>query len=128
MKNNADYKACADLHCRLKIFNVGDYVMVRLRSEQFSLSTVKKLHARSARPFQILKRINSNIYMVDLSPDFDISCTFNVEDLIPYRGIFDTLSDPLMDERTHDLLSESPTISTSSKIIPCNRKYRFYFE
>ena len=33
MKNNADYKAPADLHRRLMTFNVGDYVMVRLRPE-----------------------------------------------------------------------------------------------
>ena len=32
IKNNADYKASADLHRKL-IFNVGDYVMVRLRLE-----------------------------------------------------------------------------------------------
>ena len=45
--------------------------------------------------------------MVDLPPDFGISCTFNVEDLVPYRGTFDTLSDPFMDEPSQDL-SESP--------------------
>jgi len=28
---------------------------------------------------------------VDLSPNFSISCTFNVEDLVPYKGTFDTL-------------------------------------
>ena len=27
MKNNADYKASADLHHKLRTFNVGDYVM-----------------------------------------------------------------------------------------------------
>ena len=31
MKNNSDYKASADLHCRLRIFNVRDYVIVHLR-------------------------------------------------------------------------------------------------
>ena len=77
MKNNADYKASADLHRRLT-FNVSDYVMVRMRPEWFPPKTVKKLHARSAGPFQILKKINSNAYVVDLPPDFSISCTFNV--------------------------------------------------
>jgi len=46
MKANADYKAFADLHCRLRTFNVGDYVMVRMRPERFPPGTVKKLHAR----------------------------------------------------------------------------------
>jgi len=94
-----------------------------MRLEQFSSGTVKKLHVRSAWLFQILKRINSNAYVVDLLPDFGISCTFNVEDLVPYRGTFDIPSGPFMDEPTRDILS---TISTSSKIILCNRRYRFY--
>ena len=51
MKNNADYKAFADLHRRLRTFNVSDYVMVCMRPERFSPETVKKLHARSVGPF-----------------------------------------------------------------------------
>ena len=57
MKNNADYKPSVDLHRRLRTFNVGDYVTVRLRPERFPLGTVKKLHARTAGPFQILKKL-----------------------------------------------------------------------
>jgi len=30
MKNNIDYKAFANLHCRLRTFNIGDYVIVRM--------------------------------------------------------------------------------------------------
>jgi len=107
MKNNADYKASADLHRRLKIFNVGDYVMVPMRPERFPPGTVKKLQARSAGSFQILKKINSNAHVVDLPPDFGIRCAFNVENLVPYIGTFDTLSDPFVHEPTQDLLSES---------------------
>ena len=72
-KNNANYKAYADLHRKAHEFSVGDYVMVRIRPERYPLGTVKKLHARSAGPFKILKKINSNVYIVDLPPDFDIS-------------------------------------------------------
>ena len=114
MKNNADYKTFANLHRRLRTFNVGDYVMVRMRPERFPPGTVKKLHARSTGLFKILKKINSNAYVVDLPLDFGISCTFNVEDLVPYRGTFDTSSDPFVDEPTQDLLSESPHYPTSS--------------
>ena len=98
MKNNADYKVSTDLHHQLRTFNVSDYVMIRMRPEQFPPGTVKKLHTRSAGLFKILKKINSNAYVVDLSQDFDISCTFNVKDLVPYRGTFDTPSDPFVDE------------------------------
>jgi len=48
--------------------------------------------------------------VVDLPPNFGISCTFNVENLAPYRGTFDTPSDPFVDELTQDLLSESPPL------------------
>ena len=51
-KNNADYKAFANLHCRLRTFNVDDYVMVCLRPKQFSQGTVKKLHAQSTYLFK----------------------------------------------------------------------------
>ena len=44
MKNNADYKAYVDLHCKFRSFNVDDYVMVRLRSKRFPLGIMKKLH------------------------------------------------------------------------------------
>jgi len=47
MKNNTDYKASADLHRKLRTFNIGDYVLVHLRPERYSPGTVKKLHARS---------------------------------------------------------------------------------
>jgi len=60
--------------------------MVRIRPERYPLGTVKKLHAQSARPFKILRKINSNTYVVDLSPDFGISHSFNIEDLITYKG------------------------------------------
>jgi len=46
--------------------------------------------------------------VVDFPPYFDISWTFNIEDLVPYRGTFDTPSDSFMDEPTLDFLSESP--------------------
>ena len=50
MKNNANHKTSTDLHYKLTIFNVRDYVMVRLRPERFPPKTMKKLHVRSARP------------------------------------------------------------------------------
>jgi len=45
MKNNVDYKVCADFNHRLRTFNVGDYVMVRMTHEWFPPGNVNKLHA-----------------------------------------------------------------------------------
>jgi len=56
--------------------------------------------------------------MVDLSLNFGISCTFNVENLVSYRGIFDTPSVLFMDEPTHDLLSESLLLSLLPPKLP----------
>jgi len=44
MKNNVDNKASVDLHCMLRTFNVGDYVMIHLKLEQFTPKIVNKLH------------------------------------------------------------------------------------
>jgi len=109
MKNNANYKDFTDFYRRMRTFNVGDYMMISLRPERFPPGTVKKLHVRSAWTFQIRKKINSIVYVVDLPPDFCSSCTFNVDDLIPYRGTLNTPFNSFMDEPTHELSSKSPS-------------------
>jgi len=63
-------------------FNVGDYIIVQIRPKRFLPGTVKKLHARNARHFKILNKLNDNTYVIDLSKDFGISYTFNVENLV----------------------------------------------
>jgi len=59
--------------------------MIQIHSERFPPETVRKLTARSASPFKILKKINSNAYLVDLPPDFGISSRFNISDLVFYK-------------------------------------------
>ena len=60
--------------------------MVRIRPERFPPRPVKKLHARSAEPFKILTKLNDNAYVIDLPKDFGINPTFNIEDLVEYKG------------------------------------------
>jgi len=85
-QNNVNNKLRADIRKRFKTFNVFDRVMVQIRLEQFSPETVKKLHARSVVSFQILKKLNGNTYVIDLPQDFRIRSTFNIEDLVYYKG------------------------------------------
>ena len=46
-----------------------------------------KLHARSARPFQVLSRVGENAYVVDIPPSWGISSTFNAADLAAYLAL-----------------------------------------
>jgi len=82
--------------------------MVRIRSERFPPGTVKKLHARGAGPFEVMKRINDNAYVLYLLEGFGINLIFNVEDLVAYKGPDFNSSNPLLDEPTQDLTSEGP--------------------
>ena len=59
--------------------------MIRLRPEWFPLRAIKKLYARRAKPFKIIKRVGPNAYVLELPPDLGISATFNISDLVEYR-------------------------------------------
>jgi len=71
--------------------------MIQIRPKQFLSRTVKKLHASVGR-FKILKKLNENVYVINLPKDFGITFIFNVEDLVYYKGLDLTLT-------THWLMS-----------------------
>ena len=75
----------ADAHKRFKEFQVGDYVIIRVRPERFSSITVKKLQARGTGPFKIVKWVGSDAHVVELPSDLRISSTFNVSDMVSYK-------------------------------------------
>ena len=77
------------MHRRSKEFNVGDYVMVRIRPERIPKTFSKKLYARAMGLYSIILKMRYNAYLLDLHNDIDISPVFNVEDLLPYRGTFE---------------------------------------
>ena len=92
--SNSQYKIHADTNRRHAEFQVGDYVMIRIRPERFPSGTVKKLQARSARPFKVLKRMGLNAYVIDLPHDYGISLSFNIEDLVAYKSPTTILDTP----------------------------------
>ena len=56
--------------------------MLRIRPERFSPETLRTTCSRSVGPFQILKKLIDNAYVIDLPQDFGISSTFNIENLV----------------------------------------------
>ena len=65
-------------------FEPGDWVWVHFRKERFPSKRKSKLLPRGDGPFQVLKRINDNDYVVNLPEDYGVSSSFNINDLSPF--------------------------------------------
>ena len=58
-----------------------------------------------SNPFQILIKLNDNIYVIDLLINFKISSTFNIDCLVNYKGLINII--PLADEPFPEPVFES---------------------
>jgi len=87
--SNDSYKYSADMHRRAANFEVGDFVMARIQPERLPRNSLKKLHACAMGPYQIIRKLGPNAYVLDLPDSLEISPIFNVEDLILHRGSFE---------------------------------------
>ncbi|GJU80168.1 putative quercetin 3-O-methyltransferase 1 [Tanacetum coccineum] len=61
-------------------------VWIHLRKERFPAGRFGKLKPRGDGPFRVLKKINDNAYKIELPGHYNVSATFNVADLSPYKG------------------------------------------
>ena len=68
--------------------------MVRLRPECYAAVKAHKLHPRADGPFLVRRRVNPNAYEIAIPPEWGIPNTFNVCDLVPYRGRLDVPTEP----------------------------------
>jgi len=78
-----------------------------MQKERFSKQSKSKLMLREDGPFQILKRINDNVYKVDLLGEYDVSATFNIFDL----SLFDVSDDSwtnVFEEIEDDTIKTTP--------------------
>ncbi|KAH9753570.1 hypothetical protein KPL71_015115 [Citrus sinensis] len=100
---NVKYKAKADKHRRKKVFQEGDLVMAYLRQNRFP-GIRTKLEKRKYGPFRVARKINDNIYVLQLPDNWIISHTFNVADLFEYHPDDEALYKP--NSRTSSFPSE----------------------
>ena len=112
--SNEAYRHMANSRQRSKEFNEGDSVMIRLRPERFPPGTMKKLHARGAGPFKIIKKVGPNAYVLELPSDYGISSTFNIFDLKEYNDLALIPSKPFGPY----LIFESVTLPEYPPVIP----------
>ena len=75
--------------------NKDNYVWVHCRKKSFPEVRKWKLRPRGDGPFQVVKQINDNAYMIDLPSQYNVPNFFNVTYLSPY-----VVGDPL-DSRTN---------------------------
>ncbi|GKA44029.1 reverse transcriptase domain-containing protein, partial [Tanacetum coccineum] len=59
---------------------------IHLCKERFLAGRFGMLKPRGDGPFRILKKINDNAYKIELPGHYNVSATFNVADLSPYKG------------------------------------------
>ena len=85
-----------------KTFNVSDVILV----------------ACSTDPFQILKKLNYNTYVIYLSKDFGISFIFNIGDLVDFNGITFNSRNFFIDEPSYEPIFERYFLSLFSNILP----------
>ena len=108
----------ADSRKRAKEFEIGDFVIIRLRPERFPPGAIKKLHARGAGPFKVIRRMGPNAYVLELPPDYGISSTFNISDLVEYREPANIPSEPF---GPNPVLESEPTQVCPPAIPPARR-------
>ena len=97
--------------------------MIRVRPERFPPGTFWKLQTRGMGPFEVLSKVGDNGYVIDIPNDWGIHSTFNVEDLVAYKGSIALPSKPpheLTIESTHTILESTPNPYPE----PSTRHYR----
>ncbi|GJY96475.1 RNA-directed DNA polymerase [Tanacetum coccineum] len=86
IRHNKQYKEHANKRRKRVLYQKGDLVWIYLRKERFLAGRFGKLKPRGDGPFRVLKKINDNAYKIKLPGHYNVSATFNVADLSPYKG------------------------------------------
>ena len=57
-----------------------------VRTERLLLRKISKLGSRGSRPLKVLRRFGTTAYELKLPMEYGVNPTFNVVDLVPYKG------------------------------------------
>nr|GEV54382.1 hypothetical protein [Tanacetum cinerariifolium] len=86
IRHNKQYKERTDKRRKQVLYREGDLVWIHLRKERFPAGRFGKLKPRGDGPFHVLKKINDNAYKIEHPGHYNVSATFIVADLSPYKG------------------------------------------
>jgi hypothetical protein len=97
-RRTEQYATQANKGHRKLVFEPGDWVWLHMRKKRFPAKRRSKLLPRGDGPFQVLERINDNVYKLDLPGEYNVSATFNVTDLSPFDVGDDLRANPFQEE------------------------------
>ena len=110
------------------VFDKGDWVWLHLRKDRFPTKRKSKLSPRGDGPFQVLKRINNNAYILDLPKEYGVHHTFNIIDLISFAGSNEEEEEEdVLDLRTNPFQeAQAQAQSSSFSSSPIRANYKSY--
>ena len=117
---NSKIKGTVDARHRYLEYQVGDMVMIRLRLERYVMEKAHKLHPRAAGPFSIRRVFNPKAYDITIPPDWGISSTFNICDLVAYQGPLEVPSEPGLPPNSTESSLFAPVENDGGHTLPTN--------
>ena len=79
-----------------------------------------KLHPRVAGLFFVRRVINPNTYDIEIPPEWGISSTFNIGDLVAYQGPLEVPTEPGLPHNSTESSSSSPEENDGDHATPRN--------
>ena len=83
--SNSRFKSI-NIHGKIKMFDVGNYVIVRLCPKYFHKGTFGNLQARDIECFEVSSRVGKHRFVTNI-PDWGICYTFSIKYSMYYKNL-----------------------------------------